>query len=305
MKKYQFTFLKTLLAIASLWTTTPKAMATDKESTQAKADLTVFANIEQVDDGNTFGDLTLKPRVSLEKGDYKAEYLGSFYNWGYSDHTTGDWLTLMSRIRLENSEWAAHIGRMQLRPDFVSYLKTPMTTTLDNDIMLAGTCRTFTGAHLTHKDSGLGLGIVAHDTRMSFNHWDTGLISWEKTFGSELGVAAHIGIGDKGLHNAGITTAWMPTDKTSVVLEGIYDQRTTHGILGAHHKITDDFSVFAGIKVSKPNQGKICGWAATGISYRLGNGFSVVGAIKHDIGGRNDIHGIIGLRYAGSFEIER
>ena len=212
-------------------------------------------------------------------------------------------MTLMSRLQLETSAWALQVGRMQLRPDYVAYLKTPMTTTLDNDVMLAGTCRTFTGTHLVHKETGFGVGLVAKDTRMTPTHWDTGLVTWEKKFGDEWGVATHIGVGDKGLHNAGATVAWMPTDKTSVVAEGIYDKETTHGILGAHYKLTDDLAVFAGLKVDKPDHGKVSGWATAGASYNLGKGFSVVGAVKQDIGGRHEAHGIVGLRYCGNFGI--
>ncbi len=35
----------------------------------------------------------------------------------------------------------------------------------------------------------------------------------------------------------------------------------------------------------------------------LGRGFRAVGAVKQDIGGRHEVHGIIGLQYAGSFGI--
>lgn len=296
--------LRFLAVMGALWSVTPKAAGAEaKENVKAKADVTVFANAEQVDDGDTFGDLTLKPHVEVGNGEYKASYLGSFYNWGYSDRTYGDWMTLMSRLQLETSDWALQVGRMQLRPDYVSYLKTPMTTTLDNDVMLAGTCRTFTGTHLAHKGTGLGIGLAAHDTRMTPTHWDTGLVTWEKKFGNEWGVAAHIGAGDKGFHNAGLTIAYMPTDKTSIVAEGIYDKKVTHGILGARHKLTDDLAIFAGLKVDKPDQGKVAGWATAGVSYDLGKGFSVVGAVKQDIGGHHEAHGIIGLRYFGNFGV--
>ena len=297
-------FLRFLAVLGALWTVTPKvAGAEAKENVKAKADVTVFANVEQVDDGSTFGDITLKPRVAVEKGEYKINYTGSFYNWAYTDHTRGDWLTLMSRLQLENDDWNFQLGRMQLRPDYVAYLATPMTTTLDNDIMLAGTPRTFTGTHLAHKETGLGVGLVAHDTRMTPTHWDTGLLTWEKKFGTEWGLAAHVGAGDKGFHNAGLTVAWMPTDRTSVVAEGIYDKKTTHGILGVRHKVTDRLALFAGTRVGKPDQGKASGWVAAGASYDLGKGFTAVAAVEQDIGGEHATHGIIGLRYCSNFEI--
>ena len=297
-------FLRFLAVIGALWNVTPKAAGAEaKENDKVQANVTVFANAEQVDDKETFGDVTLKPQIEVANGDYKANYTGSFYNWGYTDRTHGDWLTLMSRLQLETSDLALQVGRMQLRPDYVAYLKTPMTTTLDNDIMCAGTCRTFTGTHLAHKGTGLGVGLVANDTRMTPTHWDTGLVTWEKKFGNEWGVAAHVGAGDKGFHNAGLTVAWMPTDKTSVVAEGIYNGGVTHGILGARHKLTDDLALFAGLKVDKANQGKVTGWATAGASYDLGKGFSVVGAVKQDIGGHHETHGIVGLRYCGNFGI--
>ena len=294
--------LKLLAVVGALWSVTPKTVAAeDKEN--VKADVTVFANAEQVDDGHTFGELTLAPHANLEKGDWKLGYSGMFYNYRYSNGTYGDWMTFDSQLHLENADWKAQIGRMMLRPDFASYCAVPMTTTLGNDIKSAGSSRIFTGTRFTHKETGLGIGLVAHDTRMTPSHWDTGLVTWEYRFGKELGLAAHIGAGDKGFHNAGLTATYTPNDKTTLVAEGIYNAKTTHGILGAHHKLTDALGVFAGLKVDKPKQGKVSGWATLGLGYDLGHGFRAVGAVKQDIGGRHEVHGIIGLQYAGSFGI--
>ena len=294
--------LRFLAVVGALWNVTPKAAGAEaKENVKAKADVTILANAEQVDEGETFGDLTLKPRVEVANDDYKLEYFGSFYNYGYTDGTHGDWMTFMSRLKLETSDWALQVGRMQLRPDYVAYMATPMTTTLGNDLMLAGTSRIFTGTHFAHKKTGLGVGFVANDTRMTPTHWDTGLLTYDKRFNDEWALAAHIGAGDKGFHNAGLTVAWTPTDKTTFVAEGIYKDKTTYGILGAQHKLTDDLAVFAGMKVGKPNQGKATGWAAAGLRYRLSKDFTAVAAVQQDIGGEQKPHGIIGLQYAGSF----
>ena len=295
-------FLRFLAVIGTLCSFTPKASgAESQENTKTKADVTLFANAEQVDDNATFGDVTVKPNFEMEMGDYRLGYLGAFYNWGYTDRTHGDWMTFQSRLQLENSDWAFQVGRMQLRPDYVAYLATPMTTTLDNDIMASGTSRIFTGTHIAHKGTGLGVGLYSHDTRMDPAHWDSGLVTWEHRFGQEWGVAAHIGAGDGGLHNAGFTVAYMPTEQTSIVAEGIYKDKTTHGILGVNHKLTDTLTAFAGLKLDKANQGKTGGWAAAGLSYNLGKGFSLVGGVQQGIGGSHELHGIVGLRYFGNF----
>ena len=297
-------FLRLLAVIGALWSVAPKATAAEsKENSKVSADLTFFARAEQVDDGSTFGDMGLKPHVSVEKDEYKAEFLGSFYNSAYTNQKKGEWLTLMSRLKLENKDWELQVGRMQLYPAFTGFIKTPLTTTLDNELMAAGTTRTFTGTRLSHKGSGLGVGLVANDTRMTPSHWDTGLLTWEKRLSKEWGLAAHIGAGDKGFHNAGFTACWTPTDKTSMVAEGIYAQKATHGILGIQHKLTDDLAVFAGTKISKENEGKLNGWITAGASYNLGKGFSTVAAVKQDVGGNHKPHGIIGLRYCGNFGI--
>lgn len=298
-------FLKLLAIMGALWSVTPKATGAEANENDIKtsANVTVFANTEQVDDESTFGELTLAPHVGIEKGDWKLGYSGMFYNSGYTDGTHGDWMTFDSQLKLENPDWSFQVGRMMLRPDFAAYLAMPTTTTLGNDIKAAGSSRIFTGTRFTHKETGLGVGLIANDTRMTPTHWDTGLVTWEKRFGDEWGVAAHIGAGDKGFHNAGATIAYMPTDKTTFVAEGIYKDKATHGILGAQHKLTDDLAVFAGLKVDKPNHGKVGGWATVGLGYDLGHGFRAVGAVKQDIGGRHETHGIIGLQYAGNFGI--
>lgn len=296
--------LRFLAVMGALWNVTPKAAGAEaKENVKTKADVTVFANAEKVDNASTFGELTFAPHVAVEKGDWKLGYTGMFYNSGYTDHTHGDWMTFDSQVKLENTDWTAQVGRMMLRPDFASYCAVPMTTTLGNDIKATGSSRIFTGTRVTHKGTGLGVGLVANDTRMTPTHWDTGLLTWEKHFGKKWGLAAHVGAGDKGFHNAGVTVTYMPTDKTTFVAEGIYKDKTTHGILGAHHKLTDDLAVFAGLKVDKPNHGKMGGWATAGLGYDLGHGFRAVGAVKQDIGGRHEAHGIIGLQYAGNFGI--
>ena len=298
-------FLKLLAIMGALWSVTPKAAGAEANENDIKtsANVALFANTEQVDDESTFGELTLAPEATIEKGDYKLGYSGMFYNWGYTDHTYGDWMTLKSRLQLENNDWELQLGRMMLRPDYASFLAVNLPTTLGNDIKSGGGARILTGTRLAHKETGLGVGLVANDTRMTPSHWDTGLLTYDKRFNDEWALAGHIGAGDKGLHNAGFTVAWTPSKKTTVVAEGLYAQKATYGVLGVQHSLTDDLALFAATKVSKPNQGKLQGWLTAGANYNLGKGFSAVAAFKQDIGGEHNPHGIIGIKYAGNFAI--
>jgi len=297
--------LRFLAVMGALWNVTPKAAGAEaKENVKAKADVSVYANAERVSDAeHTFGELTLAPHASIEKGDYKLGYSGMFYNYGYTDHTHGDPMTLDCQLRLDVPHWTFQTGRMMLRPEFASFMVTPFPTSLGNDIKGAGASRIFTGTHVVNKDTGLGVGFVANDACMAPSHWDTGLLTWEKKFGDGWGLAAHVAAGSKGVQNAGFTLAYMPTDKTAFVAEGIYKDKTIHGILGTSHKLTDDLTLFAGLKLDRPEHEKVTGWATAGLHYNLGKGFSVVGAVKQDIDTLHKTHGIIGLKYAGNFGI--
>lgn len=296
--------LRFLAVIGTLCSFTPKASgAESQENTKAKADVTVFANAEQIDDQKTFGDLTVGPSASVEMGDYELGCAGMFYNSGYIDGTHGDWMINKACLQLKNSTGKLQVGRMQLRPDFAAFLATPGTTGGINSWLCAGDARIFTGAHYTHTDTGLGLGLYSTDTRMTPTHWDSGLATWEHRFDKEWGVAAHLGVGDKGLQDAGLTVAYTPTDKTSVVAEGIFRNKIAHGILGVNHKLTDTLTAFAGLEVDKADQGKVNGWLETGVNYKIGKGFSAVAAFRQDIGGEHKPHGVIGIQYAGNFGI--
>ena len=158
-----------------------------------------------------------------------------------------------------------------------------------------------TGANLTYKPWGLELGYMANDGRMSFDHWDTVLLGYKKQFNDTWGVQFQAGGGAKPLTFGGLTVAYTPDKDNAVVGEVIYKNHKTTGVLTAKHNLTDKLALFAGVEVGKKSHGKIAGMAEAGIHYKIGKGFSLVGAVQQDIGGKHATHGVIGLQYVGNF----
>ena len=303
MRKHKI--LKTLAVIGALFGATPKAKAAGAEDKQldinAVAEATLFVNGEKTSGKDAFGDITVQPKFYLEHADNKIGYEGSFYNAKTEGVKAGDWMTFVSKINFETENWAGFIGRDCTRFKTAGYVNCPSTTAFSNEARLNGTSRMMTGANLTYKPWGLELGYMANDGRMSFDHWDTVMLGYKKQFNDTWGVQFQAGGGAKALTFGGLTVAYTPDKNNAVVGEVIYKNHKTTGVLTAKHNLTDKLALFAGVEVGKKSHGKIGGMAEAGIHYTIGKGFSLVGAIQQDIGGKHATHGVIGLQYVGNF----
>ena len=288
--------IKLLTIISALCAHTIKA----EENPEPKPGLTVFAASEQDRLKKNYAEITLKPDITSQKGEYKLGYYGSFYR---AKETTGaeiDWMTLASKIRAENDDWALEVGRSCTR-QYAGYLYAPTTTSFDNQGMIKGTSRTYTGTTLTHKKTGFTLGQVAGDTRMTPTHWDSTLVGWAKELNDEWAIHLQATGGRKPLSTLGATLKWQPTKETAVVAEALHWNRETTGILTANHKLTDDLSLFAGAQMTSPHQGKPEGLANAGACYNLGKGFQLVAAAHQKLGTGRTTTALLGIKYAGDF----
>ena len=271
-----------------------------EEPAEPKPGLTVFAASEQDGLRKNHAEVTLKPDLTLEKGEYKVGYEGSFYRSKDTDGTEMGWMTLASEIRAVNEEWALDIGRANTRA-YAGYLYAPTTTGFDNQGMIKGTVRTYTGTILTHKETGLSLGQVASDTRMTPTHWDSTLLGWAKELNKEWAIHLQGTGGRHPLSSAAATIKWQPDENTAVVAEGLYLSHEKTGILTANRKVTENLTLFAGTQITSPRTGKPEGLATAGASYNLGGGFQVVSAVQQGIGGDRQTRALLGIKYAGDF----
>ena len=271
-----------------------------QEAPEPKPGLTVFAASEQQGTRKNYAEVIFKPDITYQAGEYKAGYYGSFYR---AKETTGaetEWMTLASEIRTENKEWALDIGRVNTRT-CAGFLYAPTTTGFDNQGMIKGTARTYTGMILTHKETGLSLGQVANDTRMTPTHWDSTLVGWAKELNNEWAIQLQATGGRRALSSAAATIKWQPDTKTAVVAEGIYLNHEKTGILTVNRKVAEGLTLFAGAQVTSPRTGKPEGMATAGVSYQLGWGCQLVGAIHQQIGTDRTTTAILGIKYAGDF----
>lgn len=301
--------LRMLALMGALWGATPKVHAEgaddQQRDLQADAGVTLFINGEKASGQKAFGDITIQPEASVEKGDKKIAYEGSFYRLGWVDGTKTDWMSLASNISLETEDWQAMIGRDFSRFDTAGYLHAATTTAFSNDVRANGTSRTITGANLTYKPWGVELGYIASDGRMTPSHWDTALFGYKKQFNDQWGVQFQIGGGREPLTYGGATVAWTPDKSNALVADLMYKDHKTTGVLTARHNITDRLALFAGLEVTKANQGKMGGLAEAGLSYDIGKGFTAVAAVQQGLGGQHATHGVIGLQYVGNFSARK
>ena len=271
-----------------------------QEEPEAKPGLTVFAASEQQGTRKNYAEVIFKPDITYQAGEYKAGYYGSFYR---AKETTGaetEWMTLASEIRAENKEWALDIGRSSTGT-CAGYRHAPTTTGFDNQGMIKGTVRTYTGTILTHKETGLSLGQVASDTRMTPTHWDSTLVGWAKELSKEWTIHLQATGGRSPLSSAAATIKWQPDENTTVVAEGFYLNHEETGIMTANRKVTENLTLFAGAQITSPRTGKPEGVATAGASYNLGRGFQLVSAVQQEIGGDRQTMAILGIKYAGDF----
>ena len=271
-----------------------------QEEPEPKPGLTILAASEQQGTRKNYAEVIFQPDITYQAGEYKAGYYGSFYRAKETTGTEMGWLALASKIRAENEEWALELGRSCTR-EYAGYLYAPTTTGFDNQGMIKGTSRTYTGVSLRHKETGLSLGQVASDTRMMPTHWDSTLVGWAKELNKEWAIHLQATGGRRPLSTLGATIKWQPTDDMTVVAEGLYWNRETTGILTANRKVTEDLTLFAGVQATSPRQGKPEGLATAGANYNLWHGFQLVGAVHQNIGSDRRTTAILGIKYAGDF----
>lgn len=295
-KKMKHGIIKLLALTGALLSTTAKA----EEKQAPKPGITVFAASEQDGLKKNYTEITLKPDITCQKGEYKLGYYGSFCRAKETTGTEIDWMTLASKIRAENNDWTLEIGRSCTR-EYAGYLYAPTTTSFDNQGMIKGTSRIYTGTSLTHKETGLTLGQVASDTRMTPTHWDSTLVGWGKEVNNEWAIHLQTTGNRKTLSTLGATVKWQPTKETAVVAEGLYWNKETTGILTANNKLTDDLTLFAGAQMTSPQRGKPEGLATMGANYNLGKGFQLVMAAQQKLGTDRATSALLGIKYAGDF----
>ena len=289
-------FIRLLAIIGALCAHTAKS----QESSEPRAGLTVLAATEQEEDKKNHTEITLKPDLKWEKGEYKVGYYGSFYGSKDSDDEKAEWKTLTSEIRAENDAWRLDIGRSSTC-QYASCICAPTTTGFDNKGIGRGAGRSYTGAILTHKDTGLSLGQVANDTNVTFKHWDNLLFGWKKEFNDTWGLHLQATVGRRALLSAGATLRWKPTDTTSVVAEAFYKDHEKSAILAANHRLTDDLTLFAGGQMTSPEKGKSDGLATLGLNYHLGKGIRLIIAGQQKFGSERETRAILGIKYCGNF----
>ena len=288
--------IRLLAIISTLLTCNARA----EKVSEPKAGVTVLAATEQNGLKSNHGEVILKPDIGWEKGDFKVGYYGSFYRSKESDGSEIDWLTLASKIQAENEDWTLEIGRSTTRK-YAGFLYTPTTTGFDNLATVKGMARTYTGTILTHKESGVTMGQVANDTRMTPTHWDSTLLGWAGDLNNEWGIQLQVAGGRRPLTSGGLTLKWQPNRKTALVAEGFYLNREKSAILTANRKLTDDLTLFAGAQLTSPRSGKPEGLATLGMSYDIGAGFSVVIAAHQNLGSDKTTEAILGIKYWGDF----
>lgn len=288
--------IKVLALTSALLNSTGKA----EENQAPKPGITILASSEQDGFKKNYAEITLKPEITHQKGEYKLGYYGSFYRAKNTPGAEIDWMTLASKIRAENDNWALEIGRSCTR-EYAGYLYAPTTTSFDNQGMIKGTSRTYTGTTLAHKETGLTLGQVASDTRMTPTHWDSTLLGWAKELNNEWALHLQTTGGRKPLSTLGATLRWQPTQETTLVAEGLHWNRETTGILTTNHKLTEDLTLFAGAQMTSPQRGKLGGLATAGASYNLGKGFQLVVSAQQKLGTDKAISALLGIKYAGDF----
>ena len=289
--KYKNRMIKLLGIIAALCTCTAKA----EETKNLKSEATILAKSEQGNLKNNHAEISILPKLSWEQGEDKIGYQGIFYRSKDTDGTQTEWTTTTSEIRAEDEDWSLDIGRSSTRAYY-----TPTTVSFDNKARGKGASRIYTGTILTHKGTGLTLGQVAEDKRMKLSHWDSTLLGWATQLSDEWGLQLQATTGPRVLASAAATLSWQPTDDTTVVAEALYKDHKKTGILTTNHNLSDDLTLFAGAQITSPQTGKTEGLATAGLSYNLGHGLQLTGAIQQEIGTERGTAAMIGIKYTGA-----
>ena len=287
--------IKLLAITGTLLTATAKA----NEAEKIKPALGIFTVTEQDTSGQTYIGASLSPEISWTTDDLKLAYYGSFYREGKDPGEDSGWSTLVSKVQAENEEWKLEIGRNNTRK-YAGHLYTPTTCNFDNKGVGKGTCRKYTGTILSHKESGVSLGLVAPDGNLKANNLDQILLGWATELSDEWALQLQLAADKDGLDKAGATIKWQPTDTTTVVTEAIHKDDKTTTLLTTNHKLTDDLTLFGGAQMTWAKDGEDTGLLTAGARYKIGSNFTAVAATEQKIGSDRETTVLAGIQYSGN-----
>ncbi len=289
--KHHKKLIRLLAIIGTLCTCTAKA----DETKELEPAATILANSEQENLKNNHAEISILPELTWTQGEDKIGYSGIFYRSKDTDGDETEWTTTTSEIQAENEDWALDVGRTITRAYY-----TPTTVNFDNKARGKGASRIYTGTILTHKETGLTLGQVAEDKRMTPSHWDSTLIGWKKELDDKWALQLQATTGPRPLTSAAATLRWQPTDGITVVAEALYKDHEKTGVLTANHNLSDNLTLFAGAQITNPQKGKTEGLATAGVNYNLGHGLQLTGAIQQELGTERGTAAMIGIKYTGT-----
>ena len=232
MNKVVKQILMKMLAFAAVIMPLEKGRAADtseKEDTNAQAELTFFNNIEQDGVRPMYAETCLLPNVSVEKGGKKLGFQGCYWRFGDASGDISDWWRLATHVNFETEDIRLRVGRVLVR-EYAGYVYCPTTPRFDNISTAKGVGMGFTGLNFAHKPTGLGFGVASDNNQMNPHDWDTGYLTWNKEFWDQFAVQAHIGGTRSDLTRAGLTAKWKPSKDFTLVAETIYK-----GPAGRHH----------------------------------------------------------------------
>jgi len=289
--KHNRRLIRVLTIIGTLCTSTAKT----EETQELKAGTTILANSEQENLKNNHAEISILPELSWKQDKDQIGYQGIFYHSKDTNGKETEWTTSTSEIRAEDEDWSLDIGRSSTRAYY-----TPTTVNFDNKARGKGASRIYTGTILTHKGTGLTLGQVADDTRMTPSHWDTTLLGWTGKLNNEWDLQLQATTGPHLISSAAATLRWHPTEDTTVVAEALYKDHKKTGVLTANHNLSDNLTLFTGTQITSPQKGKPAGLATAGASYNLGHGLQLTAAIQQELGTERGTAAMIGIKYTGA-----
>jgi len=287
--------IRLLTITGALLTATVKAQETEK----INPGLGVYTATEQDCSPKNYIGLSLQPNLTWETAECKLGYYGSFYREENNPGDDSDWLTSISKIQAENDNWAIEIGRANTQ-QYAGLRYTPTTSSFDNLGAQNGTTRNYTGAILTHKNTGLSLGQVASDGNLKLDNLDQTVLGWAKELTPRWAIQLQAAQDEK-CFQTGATIKWQPEDTTTVITEGFLSEEQTTALLTASHKLTDNLNLFGGIQMTWKKSEKPHGLATAGASYNLGHGLTLVTAAQQEIGADTGTTALAGIKYSRNF----
>ena len=184
---------------------------------------------------------------------------------------------------------------------YATCIQAPTTTSFDNRAVGKGVSKKYTGAIMTHQDTGVSLGIVTDEARMTAKHWDNVMIGWNARLNKWLAVQLQASADKKGLTFAGATIKWQPTTDTTVMAEAFRQNDEKTAVLAANHCLTDNVTLFTGTQITSPRDKKAEGLANAGVNYKIGKYLQFVGAVQQEIGKNRKTAALLGLKFSRDF----